>query len=240
MRAKLRRPFLPQAVASVVIVFASTSVSAFTIDNFEEGAFSVQATGTDVPGAVDTQSDLAPGNVASGQRRVLVNTDADDPPASASLSLTPSDDAAEFFGPPRATAGVRFEYEFASPFDITDGGSADRFVVAISEVNGAGGQVGFNIFVGGVLAFTGNRSVSGPGAVTFPYSDLKLPDLSPANLDLQQVDEIRLVGNFTLPTGFTGEGASFQVADIAAIPEPSVGVLLAFGSVALVMGLRRR
>jgi hypothetical protein len=212
------------------LVIAANSASALTIDNFEEGPFSVSDL---LSGETSiTQSGLSTLNVISGQRTVVVQSSGSIA-TTATLALTAGDDAADLAGdpnPPGAISGFRIEYAFEAPYDLTQGGSLDRLVVDVSAASGTP-ELRFNLFNGESIFATPSALVSGPGAITIPFSDFFQVVGPPAVLDFTQVNEIRLIGQVY---------GSLSVANIAVVPGPSTALLLGSSMLGLAARVRRR
>jgi hypothetical protein len=218
------------ALTALVSVGPLSAGATLTIDNFEEGAFSLQ---TDGPLVEDIQVGLSITNVLSGQRRVQLG-DVDDPPApppsSVSLSLTSGDDAAEFFYPLSEGMTVNFIYEFDTPVDLTASGLLDRFVVTYTEATPsapADTTHGIRLTSGVDELGLGGGYILGAGEYTF-----LLPTVG--GIDFTQIDKIEL--EIT-----TGSIAPFTAAisHFAVIPEPSTATLLAVGLAGIAAGRRR-
>jgi len=208
------------AIVLVLLLALSTTASALTIDNFEEGPFSV----SDLVGETSgTQGGLSTLNVISGQRTVVVQSEGL-VATTADLVLSLGDDAGDFSGDPgAAVSGLRLEYLFGSPFDLTQGGTLDRFEVEITAAFGTP-ELRFNIIDGASLFATPAAPITGAGTLTFLFSDFFLAGGPPAILDLTQVDELRVVGQVY---------GDFSVSNIAAVPEPSMALLLSMGLLGL-------
>lgn len=218
---------------ALVLVLTVSSASALTIDNFEEGPFSV----SDLLNgeSSSTQGGLSPLNVISGRRTVVAQSSGSIA-TTAELALSPGDDAANLAGdpsPPGALiSGFRFEYRFDSPFDLTQGGSLDRFLVDITAASGTP-EFRFNVLSadGSVIFVTPPVSIGGVGAIAVPFGDFFQAVGPPTVLDLSRIDEIRMIGQVY---------GSFSVSSIAAVPGPATGLLLGTGFLALLARVRRR
>lgn len=218
------------AVLSCWSICVATPAECLTIDDFEVGAFSLQAVASDGD-VIQTQTGLNTSNVLAGERRTTLSTQSTSTPATGTLVLTPADDSVDFFAPAPASgfqsSTLTFTYLFSN-FDLTAGGTFDRISV---DVSSASGQGLLGIFADSGVALQGSapQSLAAPGTFTFLFSDFSV-------VDFTQLDELRV----NLTTGF---GASDSVSRVAVIPEPSTGLLMALGLAALSIaraGARRR
>jgi hypothetical protein len=200
-------------------ICVATPAACLTIDDFEAGAFALQAVASDGD-VTQIQTGLDPGHVLAGERRMLLNTQSASAPATATLVLTPANDSVDFFAPAPASgfqsSTLTLTYLFSN-LDLTAGGTFDRIAVDVSSVSG---QVQLSVSADSGPGLQGNvQQISAPGTFTFLFADYFV-------VDFMQLDELRVA----LTTGF---GASASVSEVAAIPEPSTGLLLALGLAAL-------
>lgn len=231
MRLMLARTVLSAAL----LLLAASSAQAVTLDNFEEGAFSLST----LPGVTFdevTQSGLSPLNVLSGERILLLDFigSTSNPGASSSeLVLTGGDDAASFTA--NSELGKRLEviYLFASPVDLTAMGAA--FSIELESLVDSAGAFSFLVGVesnGGFGESNVEVSALTPGTITVPFSALV------GVADLSQADSIF----FQLRTtdGALGSvSATIDNFQIVPVPEPGTG-LLQLTAMLVVAGLSRR
>jgi hypothetical protein len=111
----------------------STAGLAVTIDDFSDGDFVITAT-DNLPGTVDTQTDLSPDAVIGGARRAILGSISGPPGATADLNtelqqLTLTSD-------PNFNGYLDLEYGFDTPLgvDLTADG-ADRFEIEMLSVS---------------------------------------------------------------------------------------------------------
>jgi hypothetical protein len=213
----------PAVLIPLSLAVAASPASALTIDNFEEGPFSVSA----LDHAEDIQTGLSTLNVISGQRFVGVGGNTETA-TTAHLALTGGDDAAILTGNASEFPSVDFAYEFDSPFDLTQGGSLDRFLVDLVQSS----HMTFRFSVTNrALSFTFSTPLIGPlpnipQVVTIPYSAFTIGSGAP--LDLTQVDALVIRCLFS----------DVSISNIAAVTEPSTALLLGCGLLGLA-GWRR-
>jgi hypothetical protein len=121
-------------------IFVATASRAVTLDNFEEGAYSLTVFGWG--SGVDVQAGLSTDNVINGSRAAFVHAGAG-AMATASLVLTAGDDAVEFATTEALAeeSGFGFQYQLSSPIDLAAGGM-DRVRVTYTVLDGAPPQGG--------------------------------------------------------------------------------------------------
>ena len=211
-------------------MFVATASWAVTLDNFEEGAFSL--TTAYIEG--DEQTGLSTDNVISGTRAVVAFAGAS-ALATASLVLTAGDDAAEFSATEALAedSGVLFQYVLSSPIDLAAGGM-DRVRVTYTVLDGAP-DVQVRVTGGGGTSEI-SASLSGDGSIDFAYADFSVAESTGA--DFSAVDRIDLT---FLTTG--SNAAEIHIADFSAIadtvPVPTVppgGLLGLFLSMSWIFG----
>lgn len=198
-------------IASGLVALLASPAAAITVDNFEEGAFDLIA--TSLAQVSDTQSGLSTGNVIGGERQVFLGGATPTLPATATLTLSPGDDAV-VLSREGLDANIRFTYSGLPSVDLTDGGASDRFVVEFPEAIPGIVQLQVNDESGGtdVRLFP----LSQAGAFEIPFTDLPGADPSRATYV-----SLRVAGN---------SGGVYRIADFStAGPPPPVPTLPIWG-----------
>ncbi len=193
---------------------ASPVVGQLVIDDFETGEFLHVAP----PGGGNLeQSDLPTENVLGGHRRVFLR----DEGQTATLSLTPGDDAVVFSqnGP----GDFFLEWSLDDlPLDLTAGGTLDQLEIDIETLTSA---TDLFLFAGGQWGPV-SQQVTGPGTYVFPYADLPGPMTGLESL--------------TLSSSLGQSGGTMAIAEVRAVPEPTALLSQAAIGVALAILARRR
>jgi hypothetical protein len=210
----------------------STAGLAVTIDDFSDGDFVITAT-DNLPGTVDTQTDLSPDAVIGGARRAILGSISGPPGATADLNtelqqLTLTSD-------PNFNGYLDLEYGFDTPLgvDLTADG-ADRFEIEMLSVSADvfPGLFKLNLDTGIIPIAADSVSFAdqifalagGSGTIVIPFSAFP-------NTDLTNVQSIQI------SMGRVKPGAELVFGGIRTTPEPATALLL---SGALALLIRRR
>lgn len=178
-----------------VSLLAFPSLAALTIDNFEEGSFSF--TGGTSP-TNQTQTSLDPSNTLGGQRNVIIQSLAGGETVSTELVLSGGDDAVHHTSAPSGGSFSLAYGDFGMPtLDLTDGGSADRIEVVVTE---AGGAAALELEL--LDEFSGSAAPSQPlagaGTYVFPFDAISGVDLTRIQILQVDIDTAATPANFRI------------------------------------------
>lgn len=199
------------------------AAGALTVDNFEEGDFSLSAPIPPPSSDFVVQTGLSSSNVAGGERDVSVLTrDIGNPVASfatANLSTGAGDDAVVLMSDGDTILRVFYNLP-TGPVDLTGGGLLDRFVVQVTSAVGSAVLVVFVSDTSSTSEQFSNQLLSGPGLIELPFSQFT------GSTDFTAVDRI----SFDL---VLESGGAYSMWSISTLPEPSAALQLAAGAAML-------
>lgn len=237
---RLVQPGLPRPpdacgylVLAVFILLSSHAANAIQIDDFESGSFSVMAVDSFrcdfAATCFVTENGLS--SAIGGQRS---SSTLGDGSLVAFLNQGPENNAVQFSvsqaasSNPISASFFSMSYGFPTPlplFDLTEGGTVDRFLVDVLSVSTVGSGIGALVQFGvgnvGIIFGGVEVAVSSPGTVALPFDEF----FPSAGVDFTQVNRLDLTLTFRGVTDGTILVDNFRTG----VPEPGTGVLLGLG-----------
>jgi len=208
---------------AILVSAASPAVRAgVTIDNFEEGPFSIKGPS---PFSAWTSEGLNPANTLRGERESNVQPAGVDGPVSASLTLTDADDGvAVTMTDPAAPNRLLLTYGWRIPLDYNVVATGLDYALVRLDEAPVGGTLGFSLRTYGpnreIYQGTAERPITGPGDYVIPLLPFAGAGVSRSDVDMIQIELRDVMG-------------AYRVSDVSFVPEPWATSLLAVASVAL-------
>jgi hypothetical protein len=215
-----------------IALFASLTATrshALLIDDFGDGDFSITDTTDNVSAVLGSQGSLS--GVLGGARDSAINLQ-----AGTSANLAVAGGSATVSAALLSVAWANLNYDGLAGaggslgVDLTADG-ADRFVVEVSALSAVGAGPGFSVRVtdSDSASVVELGSVSSTGSYEFLFSAFSGIDFT----------DVRVIGLHSLGGVAPADGESISFGSFATVPEPSTGILVGVGLLALAATRRR-